>query len=209
MSLPDDGISLRPISCGSRVVHEGTNGYWAHGQIRVGADVSAAVWNFNLISKQQTCVGFGRDDSLQQQADRIDCTEVYNDWLGMSVWFKLDSPGHYQLKLRPYSEHWFVAELIFEQQYSSARYRYLAKGKAPYHLVALVQTEGDWIDSEPPCTWRMVSSICGCSCVCANAYPTADALCLLCTSSAQGQDETCANWDAPHLRLHAFRNAAK
>merc|ERR1719316_1443362 len=92
MSLPDDGISLRPISCGSRVVHEGTNGYWAHGKIRVGADVSAAVWNLDLFSKRHTCVGFGKDDSLQQQAKIIDDTSPYNDWLGMDAWFQLDSP---------------------------------------------------------------------------------------------------------------------
>merc|ERR1712100_130187 len=98
---------------------------------------------------------------------------------------------------------------IFERQYPSARYRYLAKGKAPYHLVALVQTEGDWIKSEPPCTWRMASSSCGCSCVCATSYAAADALCFACASSDQSQDEICANWDVPHFRLHAFRNAAK
>merc|ERR1712151_1150085 len=125
------------------------------------------------------------------------------------VWFKLDSPGHYELKLRPYSDHWFVAELIFEREYSSARYRYLAKGKAPYHLVALVQTEGDWSDSQPPCMWRMASSSGGCSCVCTTSYAAADALCFACASSAQSQGERCAKWDVSHFRLHAFRNAGK
>jgi len=145
LELPQDGVSLCPIN-ERRCIHEGPDGYWAHGRMEIGADVPAARWHFDV--DKACCIGFADAHGPQQQLTHISEMWDYGRNLGMRLNFVMDVPGSYQLTLRPFSDEWLIAELSPGEGYSHARIRYLPVNKAPYHLVAHIWSSDDSVPSD-------------------------------------------------------------
>jgi len=216
LKVPHDGISLHPMNC-ERFIHEGTNGFWAHGKMRIGSDIPAALWHLDVSDlsgstdlqmqsqvgrcEQYPYIGFANDHGPMKQMYTIQAMDDFNIWEGMKAGFKIDMPGRYELKLRPYSENMLVAELSPGEGYSHARVRYLPISNGPYHLVAHIPTCGDWLDSEPPCILRLASCLTGCSCICATSHANSKAF-----SADSLREGESTDWDVSLVRVHALRH---
>jgi len=218
LKVPHDGISLHPINC-ERVIHEGTNGFWAHGKMRIGSDIPAGLWHLDVSGlsgstaipmrsqaarcEQYPYIGFANDYGPWLQMSAIDAMDDFNIWEGMKAGFKIDVPGKYELTLRPYSQNMLVAELSTGEGYSHARIRYLPRSNGPYHLVAHIPTCGDWLDCEPPCMLRISSCSTGCSCICATSHAESKAF-----STDTLREGESTEWDVSLPWMHALRCVA-
>jgi len=214
LKIPQDGVTLCPIRY-ERLCHEGSNGFWAHGQIRVGFDIPAAVWHLDVRGLKTKparihrdavkfpYIGFASDYGPWTQMYAIDMMYFFNVWEGMEAGFKIDVPGIYELKLRQHSESTLIAELSPGKGYSHARVRYLPSNDGPYHLVAHIPTCGDWLECEPPCILHLDSCCTGCSCICATSY--AEANTFTSDSMSRGASTQC---DVALIRGHALRHIA-
>lgn len=220
LRLPEDGVSLRPLDW-ERVVHECSNGYWAHGQIRVGSDIPAAVWNFDvqgvggdklgfpkwgkaqIVSKQFPYIGFVNDAGPWRMMRDIENMNDFEAWKGMEAGFSFDTHGRYRLKLWRYSEDTLVTELIPEDGHFRPCIRYLRAAHGPYHLVVHIPVCGDWDDGEIPPMFQLISCRTGCSCICASSHAADNAFC------ADDLDAACSSaWDVSVVRVNALRHIA-
>jgi hypothetical protein len=155
LELPQDGASLCPINK-KRCIHEGSDGYWAHGKMQIGTDIPAARWHLDM---DEVCfIGFADAHGPGEQLTQISEMWDYGPKLGMRVSFKMNVPGNYQLTLRPFSDEWLIAELSPGEGYSHARFRYLPINRGPYHLVAHIRSADDSAVVEPAV--RMTSCTC-------------------------------------------------